>query len=163
MCDVIGRDQFFRQRQSGRPDADLGKGASTRRNDGPAVVGKAGQQGERAGQRDDAFEIFDFAALDLAVLGFMIGVRQVFTHRRETGAAMGAGNYFFGIESVLNGPSAPDTRHRGSGVDEDSVHVEEESGAVDLGHRSQGKSLAATTSCGWMSLIIVSAMVCERL
>ena len=125
----------FGSGQAGRPDADFGQRAGARRNNGPAVGGKAGEQIERAGERDDSVEVFDFAALDFVVLGFMIGVGKIFAHGREAGAAMGAGDDFFGIESVLDGPAAPDAGDGGSGIDQDSVQVEEQSGAVDLGHR----------------------------
>ena len=42
--DVVGGDQLFRQGQAGGADADLGKGTRAGGNDGPAIVGKAGQQ-----------------------------------------------------------------------------------------------------------------------
>lgn len=131
--DVVGGDQFFRQGKAGGSDADFGKGASAGGHDGPAIIRQAGEQIERAGQRDDAAKVFDFATFNLAIFSLVIGVRQVFAHGGKAGAAMSVGNDFFRIESVLDGPAAPDARHGGSGVDEDSVHIEQESGAVDLG------------------------------
>ena len=49
-------------------------------------------------------------------------------------AAVRGSHDFFRVESVFDGPLAPDARHRGSGIDENSVHIEEEGGALDLGH-----------------------------
>jgi hypothetical protein len=67
-----------------------------------------------------------------------------FADRRETGAAMGASNNFVGVESVLDGPATPDARDCGRGIDEDSVHIEEKSGAVDGGHRGRKLVLAGS-------------------
>jgi hypothetical protein len=47
---------------------------------------------------------------------------------------VGAGHDFVRVEPVLDGPSPPHARDGGCGVDEDSIHVEEKSGAVDLDH-----------------------------
>ena len=47
---------------------------------------------------------------------------------------MGSRDHFLRIEAVLDGPAAPYAGDRGSRVDENSVHVKEQSGAVDLGH-----------------------------
>jgi hypothetical protein len=63
---------------------------------------------------------------------------KIFADGGEAGAAVGTGNDFFGVESVLDGPAAPDAGHGGSGVDEDSVHVEQQSGTMDFGHGMRG-------------------------
>jgi hypothetical protein len=39
-----------------------------------------------------------------------------------------------GIEAALASPDGPDASDGGSGVDEDTVHVEEDGTAGDLGH-----------------------------
>ena len=52
---------------------------------------------------------------------------------------MGAGNYFFRIESMLDGPLSPDSSDCGSGIDENSVQIKKESGALDFGHSVRGK------------------------
>jgi hypothetical protein len=47
---------------------------------------------------------------------------------------MGAGYDLLGIEAVLDRPLSPDARDGWSGIDEDSVHIEEDGCAVNLGH-----------------------------
>jgi glucokinase len=38
------------------------------------------------------------------------------------------------IETMLDRPLSPDTGNRWCGIDENSVHIKEEGGALDLGH-----------------------------
>src|ERR1700679_4265903 len=115
-------------------NADLSQAARAGSDDGPAIGRKAGEQKDRAGQGDDSCEVRDFAALDFAILGVVVGVRQVVAHGGEAGAAVGVGNNFFRIESVLECPLMPHASDGGRGVDEDAVEVEEQSAAFDLGH-----------------------------
>jgi len=132
--DVGGGDHAGGERQSGGPDADFCQAASAGGDDGPAIWGKAGEQGDRAGQGDDACEVGDFTAFDFAIFDGVVGVGQVVADRGEAGTAVGAGDDFFGIESVFDGPLMPDAIDGGSGVDEDSVEVEEQGAGLDLGH-----------------------------
>src|ERR1700691_4045405 len=131
---VVGGDQFLRSWQAGGSNADFSERPRTRGNNGPAVLGKTGQQIERARQGDDTFEVSDFTPFHLVVLSFMIGVGKIFADRREAGTSVSASNDFFRIEPVLDGPAPPDARDRGGGVDEDSVHVEQKSSAANLSH-----------------------------
>src|SRR5258708_420153 len=55
--------------------------------------------------------------------------------RADARQAMRQGNDLFGIESVLDGPAPPVTGDRRCGVDEVSVHIEEESIAAEFDHR----------------------------
>jgi len=142
-----GRDQTRGQRKTGRTQADFGERTSGGRNDGPTVGGKAREQSERAGQRDDALEVFHFAALDFAVLGFVVGVREIVANRGHAGASVSASYDFGGIESVLDGPVMPDAGDGGRGVHENAIHVEKERGAADLGHGTIQES--DETNTGW--------------
>src|ERR1700735_797287 len=138
---VVGGDQFLRSRQAGGPNAGFSGRPRARGNNGPAVLGKTGQQIERARQGDDTFEVSDFAPFHLVVLSFMIGVGKIFADRREAGTSVSASNDFFRTDTVLDGPAQPDARDRGSGVDEHSVHVEEKGGAANLSHIRKPGSL----------------------
>src|SRR5579863_7514976 len=124
VSDVVGGDQLFWQGQAGGADADFGEGPRAGGNNGPTIWRKTGQQGECAGEWKDALKIGNFAAFDFAVLGFVICVRKIFADGGEAGASVGAGHNFPGVEAALDGPLTPDAGDGGSGVYQDSVHVE---------------------------------------
>src|SRR5579862_2359270 len=151
--DVIGGDESPWQGQTGGFDANLGQRARARSDDGPAIGGKACEKVERAGERDHAFKVFDLAALNFAILGFVISVRKIFADGGETGTSVGGGYDFLGIESMFDRPLSPDAGDGGSGVDEDSVHIEKKGSAVKFGHLIYEvfcmKSVVATMSCEW--------------
>ena len=134
MGDVVGGNHLWRYGESGGAKTNFGQPAGTRGHNGPAVGRKAGEQIDSAGKRDYAFEIRDLAAFHFTVFGFMIGIWKVVPHGCETGAAVRSSDDFFRIESVFDGPLAPDALDRGSGVDKNSVHIEEEGGALNFGH-----------------------------
>jgi hypothetical protein len=79
------------------------------------------QEFEGAGEGNYAADVFDFAALDFAIFGFVVGVGEEFANGGEAGAAVGLADDFFRDEAMLVGPDGPDARDGGSGVDEDAV------------------------------------------
>jgi hypothetical protein len=71
---------------------------------------------ERAGEGDYAFDVFDFAALDFAIFGVVVGVGEEFADGGEAGAAVGLADDFVGNEAVFIRPDGPDAGYRGGGV-----------------------------------------------
>ena len=122
-------------RQACSAKADLGQGTGAGSHDGPSIFGQAGQQVDRPGERKHAFEVFHFPAFDFAILGFVVCAGQIFAHRGEAGTAVSSRDNFLGIEAVFHRPLMPHAGNGGGRVDQDSVHVKEESAAADLRHR----------------------------
>ena len=130
----VGRcNQSIRKRKPGCAQTNFGERPGRRGNDGPAARGKSGKEFERAGQWNYAFDILNLTALDLAILGLVICLRQVLLHRGEAGTPVGAGDDFVGIESAIGSPAPPDTGNGRGRVDENAVHVEEKGGTVKVG------------------------------
>ena len=118
----------------GRPAALIRTSAKRRVQEVTMVQRSGGILASRSREGDDAFEIFDFAALDFAILGGVVGVGQVFADGGEAGASVSFGDDLLGIEAVFERPTGPYAGHGGSGIDEDTIEVEEQGGGVDLGH-----------------------------
>ena len=118
---VVGGDHVLWHRQAGGADADLGQAAGAGGRDGPAVRRESLQDFERSGEGDDAFSVFDFAALDLAIFRVMIGVREEVANRGDAGASVSLADDLVGKKAVLVGPDGPDTGYGRSGVDQDAV------------------------------------------
>ena len=89
---------------------------------------------ERTRQRDNAFEVFNLLALDFAILGVGVDVGKILANGGDAGTSVRVFDNFIWIETVLDRPSSPDARDGGSGVEENSIHVEEKRGAGKLGH-----------------------------
>jgi hypothetical protein len=119
--DVIGADQVLWEWEAGSADADFSQTAGARGGDGPAILRKNLKELERAGEGNYAVGVFDFAALDFAIFGFMIGVGQEVADGGDTGAAMSLANDLVGDEAVLVGPDGPDASNGGSGVNQDAI------------------------------------------
>src|SRR5258708_26313860 len=134
MYDVGGSNDLVRNRQTCRPNSHFRQRTCAGSHNGPAIRGESGEQFKSSGERNHALKILHFAALHFAVLGGMIGVREILANVCDARAAMRAGHHFFRIESMLEGPAPPDTGDRRSGIDENSVHIEEESIAAEFGH-----------------------------
>ena len=90
------------------------------------------QEFEGAGERNYAVDIFDFAALDFAIFGIVVGMGEELADSGEAGAAVGLADDFFGDEAVFVGPDGPDARDRGGGVHQDAVEIEEHTAAVNF-------------------------------
>jgi hypothetical protein len=90
------------------------------------------QEFEGAGERNDAFGVFDFAALDFAIFGDVIGVGEEVADGSHAGAAMSLADDFVGDEAVFFGPEGPDAGYGGSGVDQYAVEIEEHSAALNF-------------------------------
>ena len=80
--DVIRRNEFFRERKAGCPDANFRQGAGAGGHDRPAIVRQARQQFQRPGQGNNALEVRDFAPLHLPVFSLVVGIRKILLHGR---------------------------------------------------------------------------------
>jgi hypothetical protein len=79
------------------------------------------QEFEGAGEGNDANDVFDFAALDFTIFGFMVSVREEFADGGEAGAAVGLADDLVGDKAVFVGPDGPDAGDSGSGVYQDAI------------------------------------------
>jgi hypothetical protein len=95
------------------------------------------------GEKHHALEILHFAALDFTVLGGVIGVGEVFADGGEAGTTVGASNYLFRIKAMLDCPATPDPGHGASGVDQDTVQIEQDCLAFNLRHAREPTAKAA--------------------
>ncbi len=120
--------------QAGGSDTDEREAAGAGGDDGPTLGRERAEEFERAGQRDDAVEVFDFAALDFVIFGFDVAVREVVANGGDAGAAVGGVGDFGGVEAVFESPAGPDAGDSGGGVDEDTVEIEEDSAGEDFFH-----------------------------
>lgn len=122
---IGGTETHFGERpRGGGDDSDL-----TRRNEGEKLL--------RTGEGDDIGDFLNFTAFHPAIFFQMncgIGMGKEFTDGSEAGAAMREMNDIIGIEIVLECPASPHASDGGSGVNEDSIHVDEQAFAGDLGH-----------------------------
>ncbi|MCU1239803.1 MAG: hypothetical protein JWO71_529 [Candidatus Acidoferrum typicum] len=126
---------MFRDGESGGADADLGQFACTGSGDGPPVLRESLQDFESAGEGNYAFDVFDFAALDFAIFGGVVGVGEEFADGGEAGAAVGLADDFVGNEAVFIRPDGPYAGNGGGGVYQDAVEIEEHTSALNF-HRS---------------------------
>jgi hypothetical protein len=90
------------------------------------------QEFEGAGEGNYAFGVFDFAALDFAIFGFVVGVWEEFANGGDAGAAVGLADDVVWDEGVFVGPDGPDAGYGGSGVDENAVEIEEDTAALNF-------------------------------
>ena len=96
----------------------------------------------RARQCDDVGDVFLFGAFHpivFFVMNFRRLVRKQLLDGGEAGAAMGEGDDVVRIHVVAMGPAAPDAGDGGGGVDEDTVHVNEQGRTVNAGHEAPAK------------------------
>jgi hypothetical protein len=129
---VGGGDHVFRHGEAGGVNADLGQSACARCGDRPAILREGLQEFESAREGNYAFGVFDFAALDFTIFGFVVGVGEEFTDGGDARTAVGLADDLVGDEAVLVGPDGPDAGYGGSGVDEDAVEIEEHSTALNF-------------------------------
>lgn len=113
---------------AGGTKADFGERTGGRRDDGELRRENGGKEFFRAGERDNIVDVFDFGAFHPVVFGQMdgrIGVGEEFLDGGEASATVGAQDGVVGVEVVLAGPACPDAGNGGSGIDKDTVHVEQ--------------------------------------
>jgi hypothetical protein len=138
--DVRGGDKVLNVRPKlGGAQTDFGESAGGGSDDGKLRGRNGGQQLLRAGKSDDVGDFLDFAALHPTILlevDFCIGLRKQFANGSEASAAVSRTHHVVGIEMVLQGPAGPNACDGWGGIDEDPVHIEEESFAGDLCHGS---------------------------
>jgi hypothetical protein len=90
------------------------------------------QKFEGAGEGNHAIDVFDFAALDFTIFGFVVSVGEEFADGGDARAAVGLAHDFVGIESMFLRPDRPNAGYGGSGVDEDAVKIEEHTAALNF-------------------------------
>jgi len=82
-----------------------------------------------AGQSDNVGHVLNFSLLHPQVfseVGFGGGQGEEFLDADKAGAAVRVLNNIIGVKAVLGGPGRPDAGHGRSGIDENTVHVEEQ-------------------------------------
>jgi hypothetical protein len=89
-----------------------------------------------AGQWYHSFDVFDFSALDFAILGLMIRVWEQLANGCHTRPAVRFVDRFFWIESVLARPPVPNACDSGSGVHENSIEVKQNACTLNFCHIS---------------------------
>ncbi len=132
--DVTGSDHGGRDEESDGVEAGGGEAASAGSDDGVAVGREGGEQGTGSGQDLEAGDVGDLGLLDEfgLVRGVQVGRDQA--DGLDGGAAVSDVDDVGGVEVVVVGPGRPDARAAGSGVDEDSVEIEENGVHVVSGH-----------------------------
>lgn len=154
--DVVRRDESLWQRQPSRADANFCQGTGARSHNRPAIRGQAREQIQRTRQRDHPLQILDLTPLHFAVFRIVIRAWKVFLDGGQAGTAMSPCHDFLRVESALDRPAPPYARHRRSGVDENSVHVEEQSVTLNLNH--VGNLAIVVLASAWS----VSGCDCKR-
>jgi len=66
------------------------------------------------------------------------GAREEFLDGDKTGAAVSGLDDEFGNHALLDGPIGPGAGHGGGGIDENTVHIEQQGRAEDTGHWAPG-------------------------
>jgi hypothetical protein len=120
---------------------DFGEFADGGSDDREAVRRNLGEQLGRSRKSDNVGDVIDFGLLHPEVfseLGFGGSVGKEFLDADEAGATVGLLDNSDGVEAVLVGPSFPDAGHGGGGIDENTVHIEEQGRAENTGHWAPG-------------------------
>ena len=89
--------------------------------------GRDSEQAGGSGKDDDVMRIGDFAALQVAELGFGVELGREQANRVDGAASVGGVGGLRGIEAVADAPVAPDAGDSGSAVDQHAVEIEEDS------------------------------------
>jgi hypothetical protein len=90
------------------------------------------QEFEGAGEGNHAFGVFDFAALDFAIFGDVVGVGKEFADGGDARAAVSPADDFVWDEAVLDSPFGPHAGDCWSGVHEHAVEIEEHAAALNF-------------------------------
>src|SRR5690606_16345133 len=127
--DVFRGDDDVRHGNAGRCKTTPCQRHRGRCDNAPAVGGKGGEEADGSGDRHDAVDVLDLAAFDF--LGFRLDIN---TRQRKAADRVDAAHAVHGrqegldVEAVALRPGAPDAFRGGDGVDDGSVHVEQEGG-----------------------------------
>src|SRR5580658_2454582 len=78
--------------------------------------------------------VVSLPAFQPAHFGLSIEVRSRGANHLNRAHTVSNGHYFFLTDSLLAGPGAPLPLHRASGIDENSVEIEQNRGAAESGH-----------------------------
>ena len=142
---VTGGDEMVDELpEASGAEAHFGEGTRGGSDHGELTRGQRGEQFPRAGEADDAGEIFDFRALHPGIISEMngrVGVREKSLDGDETGAAVSELDDVIGIHIVFLSPARPDPGDGGSRVDKHAVHINEQALADNLRHRSGRSNL----------------------
>jgi hypothetical protein len=141
-------------------EADFGKCARGGSDDGELAGSSGGEQVFGSGKGGHVGDVFDFGALHPIIFGEMdgsVGVGEEFANGGEAGAAVGELDGGVRIEIVLEGPARPNAGDRGSGVDENAIHVDEEASTGDLDHE-----VILAVNGGRRGVLHVEFPVCPR-
>jgi hypothetical protein len=125
--------------EAGGAEAHFGEATRGGSDHSELTWGQRGEQFFGAGEGDDASEIFDFRALHPGILSEVdggIGVREKSLDGDQAGAAVSEVYGVIGIHVVPQSPARPDAGDGRSGVDEDAVHINEQTFAGNCGHRA---------------------------
>jgi hypothetical protein len=123
--------------KAGGTEADFGEDACGGSDDGELSGSCGGEKLFGAGEGDHVGNVFDFGPLHPGVFSEMrggIGVWEEVADGSEAGTAVGELDGGVGIEVVFAGPASPNAGHSGSRVDQNAIHVDEETSAGDLDH-----------------------------
>ena len=83
---------------------------------------------------DDSKSARLFLARVLQDFEIDVGIGKEFTDGGSTRTSVRHTDHRNGIKATLDGPTMPDPCHRGSGIDEYTVHVKQQSTAADCNH-----------------------------
>jgi hypothetical protein len=156
VCDFVGGDEQARRRQSCGANPYLRKRARAGGDDGPAVVRQSRQQLLHAGQRDNTIHIIDLRLFDDTVLRFVIGIGKQIAQRGDAGASVRMPQHLVHVEAPARSPARPYALHRGYGVDEHSIHIEQQSLCGNSRHASMLEQISQNIFTGrlvsrWLS------------
>lgn len=116
---------------------NFGEGTSGGSDDSEPAGWNCSKQLFGAGEGDNVGDIFDFSALHPLIFGKVRGglsLGQEFSKRSEARTAVSEFDDVFGIHVVFTGPARPHAGDGRGGVNEDAVHVDEQTSAQDLSH-----------------------------
>ena len=135
---VRGRDEMGDVfPEVGNAQTNFGEGTSGGSDDGEPAWRNCSKQLFGAGEGDNVGDIFDFSALHPLIFGKVGGglsLGQEFSKRSEARAAVSEFDDVFGIHVVFTGPARPHAGDGRGGVNEDAVHIDEQTCAQDLSH-----------------------------
>ena len=94
--------------------------------------GRAASSSVRARQGHDVVDVFDFGFFNFAVFGEMVARGEKFANGSDAGPAVSAPHHITGDKSIFPGPGGPHPRDRGSGIDQNAIHIEQQRAAANF-------------------------------
>jgi len=129
--DVAGGDEMPDEIEKAcGAEADFGEAACGGSDDRELVGWDGGEEFARAGEGNDVSDVVDLCLFEPGMfpeMNGMGGVRKERLDRGETGAAVSGLDDEFGGHALLDGPVGPGAGHGGGGIDENAVHIKEQS------------------------------------